>query len=127
MRHCFTSWPSLSSALILAFAWAAGLPSVGAADYKTADEAMRAAAPLFNDRKFAASREPLEAALRLAPDDAFRVKVYGYLMSAYRELPEPDKMVEAAEFVIAHSDQRAKRSNESSSLASFLFQRGKLD
>src|SRR5262249_30789865 len=98
-----------------------------AVDYKSADEALAAAAPLVRARNFAASREPLEAALRLAPDDAFRVKVYEYLMPAYRELPEPDKMVEAAEFVISHSDRKAKRSLESGNLVSFLFQRGKLD
>lgn len=119
-------WPRYA-ALFLGLLLVAGYSAAHAADYKTADDALIAATPHLRSRNYTASREPLEAALRLAPDDAYRVKVYEYLMPAYRELPEPDKMVEAAEFVIAHSDQRAKRSIESRSLASFLFQRGKLD
>jgi tetratricopeptide (TPR) repeat protein len=115
------------------FVFAAGLccglgpQAVFAADYKTADEAYSVGVALARARNYAGSREPLEAALRLAPDDAYRLKVYEALMPAYRELPGTDKMAEAAEFVIAHADQRAKRSNESNALASFLFQRGKLD
>jgi tetratricopeptide (TPR) repeat protein len=117
----------------LIFVFAAGLScglsphTVLAADYKTADEAYSVGVALARARNYAGSREPLEAALRLAPDDTYRLKVYEALMPAYRELPDTDKMVEAAEFVIGHADQRAKRSLESRSLASFLFQRGKLD
>jgi hypothetical protein len=127
MRELFTTrrWSFTSLLVGLVSVLMAG-PSP-AADYKTADEALAAAAPLVRAKNYAASREPLEAALRLAPDDAFRLKVYEYLQPAYRELPESDKMVEAAEFIISHADQKAKRSLECRSLVSFLFQRGKLD
>lgn len=127
MRRIFA--PVCWSIFILAAWLCCGLSShaVLAADYKTADEAYSVGVALARARNYAGSREPLEAALRLAPDDAYRLKVYEALMPAYRELPDTDKMVEAAEFVIAHADQRAKRSNESNALASFLFQRGKLD
>jgi len=127
MPRLFTPSCWLTVTLLVGLCGGLGSHTVFAADYKTADEALSAAAPHLRARNFAASREPLEAALRLAPDDAFRVKVYEYLQPAYRELPESDKMVEAAEFIIGHADHKAKRSNESSSLASFLFQRGKLD
>src|SRR5688572_4335497 len=68
------------------------------AQYQTADEAWRAGTKQLAARNYAASQEPLEAALRLAPDDAFRLKVYEALMPAYRQLPEPDKFIEACDF-----------------------------
>jgi hypothetical protein len=41
--------------------------------YKSYDDAMKQAAQLYNNREYAASQEPLEAALRLAPDDKARL------------------------------------------------------
>lgn len=95
--------------------------------YKTYDEAMRAAAPLHNNKEFAKAQEPLEAAVRLAPDDAAKLRAYQALVSAYRLLPEIDKMLEAQEFVIRHTERKAGRSIAAGDVASFLHQRGKLD
>jgi tetratricopeptide (TPR) repeat protein len=84
--------------------------------YKSFDDAMRKAGPLLSNREYAASQEPLEAALKLAPDDRARLRVYESLKPAYRLLPEIDKMLEATEFILRHTDHR-----------DFLHQRGKLD
>ncbi len=96
-------------------------------EYGTADEAYAAGAKLHRAQDYAASQVPFEAALKLAPDDEYKLKVYQALVPAYRLLPEIDKMLVAGEFIIRHSPQKAARSLNSSSLASFLFQRGKLD
>jgi tetratricopeptide (TPR) repeat protein len=95
------------------------------AQYSTAEEAFRAGTLQLSMRNYAASQEPLEAALRLAADDEFRLKVYEALFPAYRMLPEPDKFIEASEFVIRKSPSADKRSLARSSVVSFAQQRGK--
>jgi hypothetical protein len=95
------------------------------AQYSTADEAFRAGALQLQTRNYGASQEPLEAALRLAPDDPYRLKVYEALFPAYRMLPEPDKFLEACEFVIRHSPSADKQSLTRSSMVAFAHQRGK--
>lgn len=95
--------------------------------YKTAREAYGVGAAFYNARNFEASREPFEAALKMAPDDAYRVKVYEALLASYRLLPESDKMIEACEFIVEKSDQDAKKSLTRRALLSFAFQRGKID
>jgi tetratricopeptide (TPR) repeat protein len=95
--------------------------------YKSFSEAFNAGAKLLRDQQFAAAQAPLEAALRLAADDKDRLKAYQALVPAYRQLPEIDKMLEAQEFVIRHTERRAGRSNSAGDLGSFLHQRGKTD
>ena len=60
---------------------------------------------------------PLEAALKLAADDKDRLKAYRALVPSYRLLAEIDKMLEAQEFVIRHTDGKAGRSNAAGDLA----------
>lgn len=95
--------------------------------YKTFDEAFSAGVKLAGDQQFAAAQAPLEAALKLAADDKSRLKAYQALVPAYRQLPEIDKMLEAQEFIIRHTDRRAGRSIAAGDLVSFLHQRGKTD
>jgi tetratricopeptide (TPR) repeat protein len=105
-----------------------GIPaSLAAQDYKSYNDAMRAAAPLLRDRQLAAAQAPLEAALALAADDQDRLRTYQALVPAYRLLPEADKMYEAQEFIIRHTNQRSGRSLPARDLASFLHQRGLTD
>jgi len=105
------------------------VPSASAAEaaYQTADEAYGVGAAHYNARNYAASRAPFEAALKLAPDDAFRVKVYEALLASYRQDGTPAKMVEACEFIITHTNQAAKQSLTRRELLSFLHERGKID
>lgn len=110
----------------LLFLVASLVPSF-AADYKNFDEAMREGTKQLRDKKFPEAQAALEAALKLAADDEERSKAYQALVQPYRQLPEIDKMLEAQEFIIAHSDQRARRSLAASDVASFLHQRGKDD
>jgi tetratricopeptide (TPR) repeat protein len=100
---------------------------VTADEYKSYNDAMRKATPLYNDKQYAAAQEPLEAAVRLAASDADRLKAYEALVPAYRLLPDIDKMLEAKDFILRHTEQRAGRSLTARDLASFLHQRGKLD
>lgn len=115
------SWPCALLILVASLA-----PSF-AADYKNFDEAMREGSKQLREKKFPEAQAALEAALKLAADDADREKAYQALVQPYRQLPEIDKMLEAQEFIIAHSDQRARRSLAASDVASFLHQRGKDD
>src|SRR5713101_7720028 len=71
--------------------------------YDSADQAFRVGSAFRAGREYAKSQEPLEAALKLAPDDKYRLKVYQALIEAYRQLPDIDKMVEANEFILAKS------------------------
>jgi tetratricopeptide (TPR) repeat protein len=91
------------------------------------EEALREGTKLLADMQFAAAQAPLEAALKLAPDDQARLRVYERLVRPYRQLPEIDKMVEAQEFIIRHSERRLQRASASRDLANFLHQRGKTD
>ena len=81
----------------------------------------------LSTRNYSASREPLEAALQMAPDDKFRIKVYEALLPAYRQLGEIDKFVEACDFLIAKSPTAAQQSITRRALLGFVFERGKLD
>jgi tetratricopeptide (TPR) repeat protein len=93
--------------------------------YQTAQEAFRVGAAFCNSRNFAASREPFEAALQMAPDDQFRLKVYEALLPAYQLLPESEKFIDACEFMITKSDRDAQRSLTRRTLLSFVQHRGK--
>jgi tetratricopeptide (TPR) repeat protein len=75
--------------------------------YQNADEAWAVGVAFYNARNFAASIAPFEAALKLAPDDAFRLKVYDALRAGYQTLPDSQKFIEASEFIIGKSPQAA--------------------
>lgn len=99
-----------------------------AAEYPSADAALRAASPLMRNRQFAEAREPLEAAFKLAqPEDRAKRNAAEGLLVVYRELREPEKLLDTADFLISSSERKAGRSLVSSSLASFLHQNGMLD
>lgn len=102
-------------------------PEILVAQNRQADEALAEGAAFVRRREFEKARPPLETALNLAPDAKYRIRVYNILMPVYRQLPEPDKMIEACEFTIRFSDSLAERSTTATSLASFLYQRGKAD
>lgn len=104
------------------------LPALGQ-EFKTAREAKAAAATHLRSRNFAAAQAPLEAALKLTPesDTKERSEIYRTLMASYRLLPEPDKMLEAVEYIQTHSESQAERSLVANDLASFMHQRGKLE
>ncbi len=95
--------------------------------YQTAAEAFGVGAAHYSARNYAASRRPLEAALKMAPDDVFRLKCYEALVPAYRQDDGVNKMIEACEFIITHRDQPARQSLTRSDLLNFLYQRGKID
>jgi len=97
------------------------------AKYASADEAFRIGVAFYNSRNFKASRAPFEAAIAKTDDDAFRVKAYEALLAAYREVPEFEPYQTAAEFIITHSDQAAKRSITRRAFLSFAYNRGQMD
>jgi len=82
---------------------------------------------LVNAKKYTEAQAPLETALRLAANDEQRQRVYQPLVPVYRQLPEVDKFLEAQEFIIRNADRKTGRSLPARDVASFLFQRGKLD
>lgn len=94
---------------------------------KDYSDALRQGTQLVNEKKYAEAQAPLEVALKLAADDKARTDVYQRLVPVYRQLPEIDKFLEAQEFVIRHTERKSGRSNDARDIASFLFQRGKLD
>lgn len=101
--------------------------SAAGGKYTNADEAYAIGVAFYNARNFAASQDPFEAALAMAPDDKYRVKIYRALLGAYRQLPEIDKFVEAADFVITKSESPNERSLMRTDLMSFVHQRGKIN
>ena len=107
---------------VLAVALAAA--PLSAQTSKEADAAYSEGVKHVNAREYKEAIGPLERALSLAPDDAYKVKVYRALVPAYRTLPEPEKMAEACEFVLRRSDQLAERRTTAAALSSFYFQRG---
>lgn len=93
--------------------------------YGSAEEAYRVGAAFYSLREYAKTREPFEAALKLAPDDAYRVKVYRALLAAYTQESKWQLKADALDFIIAHSDQEAERSLARRELMGFLRERGK--
>jgi hypothetical protein len=77
--------------------------------------------------QFAAAHEPLEAAVKLAPDYKSRLRDYKALVPAYRLLPDINKMLEAQEIILCHTPQRAGLSLPALNLASSMHPRGKTD
>lgn len=99
-----------------------------AADYPSADAALSAAGPLMRNRQYAEARAPLEAAFQLAkPGDRAKRTAAEGLLTVYRELREPEKLLETGDFLINTAERKAGRSVVSNSLAAFLHQNGMLD
>lgn len=108
--------------------WLVALSTVSAQNtYKSYQDAMREGATLYRQQRYAEAQAPLEAALKLAPNDRERLNVYQALSAVYRQLPEIDKKLEANEYIIRNTERSAGRSLAASDLTSFLFQRGKID
>ena len=95
--------------------------------FSSAKEAYAVGVAHYNARNFQASRTPLEAAIRLADDDAMRLKAYQALIPAYRLIPEFEPFQTAAEFIIQHATRDAQRSLSRRAFLSFAFNRGQLD
>ncbi|WLD10184.1 serine/threonine-protein kinase [Planctellipticum variicoloris] len=95
------------------------------AKYGSAEEAMRVGNAYYSLKEYAKTREPFEAALKLAPDDEYRVKVYRALLAAYRQDSNWLPCAAALEFIIARSKQAAERSLARTELMGFLRARGK--
>lgn len=93
--------------------------------YGSMEEAMRVGNAYFSLQEYAKTREPFEAALKLAPDDASRVKIYRALLPAYRQESDWLLCAGALEFIVAHSEQDAERSLARTELMGFLRARGK--
>src|SRR5262249_23738280 len=115
---------TLPLAVLSAALAAAALP---AQSPKEAEAAYAEGVRHVNAREYKEAIGPLERALSLAPDDAYRVKVYRALVPAYRTLPGSEKMAEACEFILRHSDQLAERRTTAASLSAFYSQRGLAD
>src|SRR4051794_15632248 len=94
--------------------------------YDTEAEAYKAGLAHLPLKEVARSQGPLEQALKMAPDDRTRLKVYKALLPSYRLLPAIDKTLEAQEFIITKSASAPERSLTRSSLVSFAYERGKL-
>lgn len=120
-RICF----SLGATL---FVLLAALQPVSAQEkYKDFRDAFNQGVKLVREKQLAAAQEPLETALKLAAENEQRKNTYEALVPVYRQLPEIDKMLEAQEFIITHTERRSGRSIHARDLTSFLHQRGKTD
>ncbi|MEQ9409444.1 MAG: hypothetical protein RIK87_17030 [Fuerstiella sp.] len=96
--------------------------------YSSAKEAFQVGAAFYNARNYRASREPFEAALRLAKDDPeLTLKINQALLASYRLIPEFEPFRDAAEFVIRNHHHDATRSITRRSFLSFSYQRGQME
>lgn len=93
--------------------------------YGSAEEAYRVGAAFYSLKEYVKTKEPFEAALALAPDDAYRLKVYRALLQAYTQESKWQPKAEALEFIIAKSEQEAERSLARRELMGFIRERGK--
>mgnify|MGYP002623766431 FL=1 len=93
--------------------------------YNSADEAWRDGARLYNARRYAEARAPLEAAFELSDDTKFKVRVSRALMEPYRQLPDIGSMLETVDYIFEHGDSAVEKSLVARSLSSFARERGK--
>jgi len=110
------------AALALAVAFAAD-----DSKYSTAEEAFGVGAAYYNSKSYDKAREPFEAALKLAPDDNYRIKVYRALLMSYTQDPDWLPKTQALEFIIEKTKQDAERSLARTDLMSFIYQRGRTE
>lgn len=78
--------------------------------YSSYREAMAAGAKLYNGGKLAESRQPLEAAAKLAESDTDKCRIHQLLLNVYAEGGDFPHMYESAEFVIEHAPYPAMAS-----------------
>src|SRR5689334_3403177 len=78
--------------------------------YPSAKAAYADAVKFLEKKDYKSAQAPLEAALKLAPDDEYRLRIYNNLMPSYRLLTDTAKMTEACEFTIAKTKENAERS-----------------
>ncbi|MEZ6130051.1 MAG: protein kinase [Planctomycetaceae bacterium] len=97
--------------------------------YSSAREAFSVGAAFYNSRNFKASREPFEAAIRLAKDSdpEMILKCHEALLPSYRLIPEFEPFQTSAEYVLNHHPQSASRSLTRRSYLAFAFQRGQME
>ena len=95
--------------------------------YASSHDAVEAAIAFFTLKDYAQGQDAVEQALKLAPHDEARVKVYRSLLRPYTTAPEWEYKVTALEFIIEKSEQAAERSLARSDLVGFVYQRGKTD
>lgn len=100
-------------------------PVVGDDKYASAEEAYRVGTAFLIAKETARSQAPLEAALRMARDDDYKLKVYRALLPVYTIAEDWTLKATALEFIIAHGPQPAERSLARTELLGFLRQRGK--
>lgn len=98
-----------------------------AEDYKSFDEAMAAAKKALATKNYLGSEEPLEAAVKLADDDAKRIEAYRLLIDAYKLHPEIDDVLKACEFIVDHTKNSAERFIFRDKLLDFVEEREKAD
>lgn len=100
-------------------------PVVGDDKYASAEEAFRVGTAFLAARETSRSQEPLEAALRMARDDDYKLKVYRALVPVYTTVDDWKLKATALEFIIAHAERAPERSLARTELLGFLRQRGK--
>jgi tetratricopeptide (TPR) repeat protein len=93
--------------------------------YASSNDAVEAALAFYTLKEFAKGQDAVAQALKLAPHDEARVKIYRSLLRAYTTAPEWEYKVTALEFMIEKSEQAAERSLARSELVGFVYQRGK--
>jgi tetratricopeptide (TPR) repeat protein len=98
-----------------------------AVQYDTAEEAFRVGAAFLSVRQYAKSQAPLEAALKLAKDDEFRLKTYRALIPAYTQAEDWQLKAGALEFIIEKTNRDAEQSLARTELMGFLRERGKAE
>lgn len=95
--------------------------------YSSSNDALEAALAFFTLREYVKGQGAVEQALKLAPHDEARVKIYRSMLRSYTTAPDAEYKVTALEFMIEKSEQAAERSLARSELVGFLYQRGKTD
>lgn len=83
-------------------------------EYTKSDEAFLKGYELFKADKLEACCEPMETAMKLAPNDQQKLKICRVLLGVYHKLDDanksqPEKIIAFTEFVITHSDQNSER------------------
>ena len=93
--------------------------------YSTPKEAYEIGLTFLDNKNLAKAQEALEEALKLAPDDVLKKKIYRALVRPYQMQADVDKLVDALEFVIRHPSSPAEKSLARGSLLSGVQAKGK--
>jgi tetratricopeptide (TPR) repeat protein len=101
--------------------------SAGGTTYNSSNDAVQAAIAFFTVKEYAKGQDAVEQALKLAPHDEARVRIYRSMLRSYTTAPDWEYKVTALEYMIEKSEQAAERSLARSELVGFVYQRGKTD